>query len=184
MSLLIKAATLRADVQWLQRENRLAAILERVPPSTALLLRDPPLASTWVDSQHGEAVLRALESVDGKFAVLRMSREKLRDGLLPPLRPMIAGVLRLFGTSPATLYRRMNDLVKTSVRGMEFIYQPVSTRAGVMQVRYDVEREVPTCMFISCMAALEIALELCGVQGTVSEPERISPASARFRIVW
>jgi hypothetical protein len=184
MSFLIKGSTLRAQVKWLTRERKLDAVLQRVPPTTAELIHNPPLASTWIDARYVEPILSSLEAAEGTAAVLRMAREKMRDELLPPLRSMLTGVLRLFGATPATLYRRMNDLVKTSAQGMEFSYTASSEQSGVMEVRYLVEREVPSCTFVACMAALEAPFELCGVEGTVSDPERTGPTSARFRITW
>ena len=180
----VKAASLRAHVKWLAREKKLEAVLARVPPAVAELARNPPLASTWIDSLQIEPIMNALQELDGTQAVLRMSREELRADLIAPLRGMISGVLRLFGTSPATVYPRMNDMVKTSVRGMDFRFDRQFDRAGVMEVGYDVEREIPFCMFVSCTAALEMVLELCSVQGRVSDPERIDRATARFRISW
>jgi hypothetical protein len=181
----VKAGSLRAQVQWLRRENKLDTILARVPPKTAALMKEPPLASSWIDSKDIEPMLCAIESVDGHAGVLRMSRDSLRqDSFLQPLRPMLTGVLRLFHASPATLYRHMNDMVKTSVRGMDFAYHEEGATAGGMEVRYASDDEIPFCMFVSCMAALEMVLELCGVRGTVSEPVRLGPAQARFHISW
>jgi hypothetical protein len=180
----VKAATLRAHVKWLLREGKLEAVMARVPPEVAELARDPPLASTWIDYQRIEPIMVALAEIEGTQAVLRMSRDELKAELTTPLRHMISGVLRLFGTSPATVYGRLNDMVKTSARGMDFQFEPQFDRAGVMTVRYDVEREIPFCMFVSCVASLEKVLELCGVHGRVGDPERVNHSTARFRINW
>jgi hypothetical protein len=184
MSFEVKGASLRAHIKWLAREKRLDAVLERVPPPVAELARNLPLASTWIDAQLIEPIMQALQELDGTQAVLRMSREELRADLIAPLRGMISGILRLFGTSPASVYPRMNDMVKTSVRGMDFHFERQFDRAGVMEVRYDVEREIPFCMFVSCTAALEMVLELCGVVGRVGDAERVDRRTARFRISW
>jgi hypothetical protein len=180
----VKAASFRAHVKWLTREHKLEAVLARVPPAVAQLMRNPPLASTWIDSQLIEPILVALQELEGTQGVLRMSREELRADLIAPLRGMIAGMLRLFGTSPAAVYPRMNDMVKTSVRGMDFRFTQEFERTGVMVVHYEVEREIPLCMFVSCTAALEMVLELCGVHGRVGDPERVDRATVRFRISW
>jgi hypothetical protein len=181
--LLVKASTLRSHLKWITREGLLDKVAARLPPVTAALVRNPPLPSTWMDWSEMEPLLCALDAVDST-AVLRMSRDEVRQDLIAPLRPMVSAVLRLFGTSPATIYGRLNDMVKTTVKGMEFRFTSQSERSGVMDVRYDVEREIPTCMFVSCLAALEMVLELCGVPGTVTPPERMGRAHARFRIRW
>jgi hypothetical protein len=185
MSVLVKGASLRAHIGWLRRENKLELVRARVPMTTQRLIDDPPLPSTWLDSRDVEPLLCALEAIDGRAGVLRMARDAMHeDSFMARLRPMLAGVVRLFGTSPATLFRHLHDLVKSSVQGMSFEYLAESERAGVMEVRYAVDGEVPGCTFVSCMAALESLLELCGVNGVVGEPQRVGPAAARFRITW
>jgi hypothetical protein len=184
MSLLYKAGSLHANLAWLRKEGRLQAVMEHVPAPTLALMRNPPHANTWIDGRDIEPILCALEALDGNDAVLRMAREKLRTSILPPLLPMVSAVMRFFGTSPARMLRHVDDFVWPATQGMEFKYKPVTADSGIMDVHYRVERAIPMCMFISCMAPLELMLELCGVSGTVSEPERIAPASARFRIAW
>jgi hypothetical protein len=185
MSLLVKGASLRAHVNWLRRENKLEAVYGRLPEATRRLVDDLPLASTWVDFADWEPFLRALEAVVGLDGVLRMSRDTLhQDSFMSPLRPMLAGVLRLFGTSPATLYRHLDEMVKSNVKGMKFVFEDETERSGIMRVSYDVDHEVPGCVFVSCQAALETVIELCGARGVVAPPERTGPATVRFRIRW
>jgi hypothetical protein len=184
MAFTVKAASLRAYVAWMGRAGQLDAVVARVPPASAQLLLDPPLVSTWIDARELEPILCALDAIE-PGAVLRMTRESLReDTFLSLLRPMLAAVLRLFGASPATLYRHMNELVQTSVRGMDFAFRSDGERAGVVQVAYDVDGEVPSCMFASCQAALELVPHLCGLRGVVGEPERLSPSAVRFAVAW
>jgi hypothetical protein len=185
MSFLVKAASLRAYVAWLRRQGKLSAVMARVPPASAQLLASPPLVSSWIDARDIEPILCALEELDGAGAVLRMTRESLReDSFLTLLRPMLTAMLRLFGASPATLYRHMNDLCKTSVRGMDFAFRADGERAGTVDVSYAVEREIPSCMFLSCKAALELVPDLCGLRGAVGDPERLSPSAVRFLVAW
>jgi hypothetical protein len=184
VSVLIKSGTLHANLAWLTKEKKLEAVLERVPPETAALMRNPPAPHVWMDAKDVEPILCALEAIDGKEAVLRMAREKLRSHILPPLARVVSAVLQLFGASPARVFRHIDQLVGTSAQGILLKYRPTTDRSGVMEVSYAVEREVPTCTFISMMATLELYLELCAVRGTVSEPERTGPASARFAIAW
>jgi hypothetical protein len=175
---------LHANLDWLRKEGKLQAVMERVPPATRELMRNPPHPSVWIDARDLEPILRALEASDGNEAVLRMAREKLRASILPPLWPMISAVMRFFGMSPTRMLRHLDVIVCPTTQGMEFKYKPLTLHSGVMDVLYLVEREIPTCMFISCMAPLELILELCGVDGTVSPPERIGPSSTRFQIAW
>jgi hypothetical protein len=43
---------------------------------------------------------------------------------------------------------------------------------------------VPMCAFVNVMATLELVFNLCGVPGSVGEPERRSPSSAAYKVHW
>jgi hypothetical protein len=181
---LVKATTPRAYLKWLTRHKMFDAVLKLVPPGTAALMREPPLQSTWVQSESIEPIVRAVETLEGKAGVRRMSRETLHDELLPPLRKMATNILRLLGTSPATVYRHIDDLARTSIKGMNVYYTPTSERSGSVRITYDVDYEVPDCTFVAVMATLEGVLDLCEEHGTVSDPARRSRNSADYRVRW
>jgi hypothetical protein len=78
----------------------------------------------------------------------------------------------------------MNDLMKTSVVGLDVCFTSTSDRAGVAVASFDVSHEVPVCIFIALVASLEAVLDFCGVSGTVSDPIRDAPARAHYQIQW
>jgi hypothetical protein len=179
----LKAATLRHHIDWLAREHRLEAILQHVSPSTAALMRDPPLPATWIDLQEIEQVLSAIEAVDGPAAVRRASRAALEE-VLPRRRILLTGLLRLFGANPATLYKRMNELVRNSIEGVEYAYSPSSEHSGVMNVQYRASHEIARALLIGQIATFEVILDVCSLRGTVGEPERHGPVRASYQIQW
>jgi hypothetical protein len=180
----VKGKTLRSYVSWLEREKKLEAIVERVPKSTAAQIRRLPLDGTWMDFQPVEDVLCALYDLDGRAGIRRMMKEEMRDRLLPPLMPMMLGLLRMFGFSPATVFRRMDDFCRTGVRGMKFQYTPTSKYSGVMEVDYALGHEVPLPVLLALMVMFEASLDLCDARGKVSDPERVGMTGATFRIAW
>jgi hypothetical protein len=181
---LIKAKAVRCYAHWLTRENKLNRVLEQVPKETAALIQNPPLPSTWVEAALLEPVFSVVERIEGDGTLRRMSREALRDELLPPLRHMVSAFVRLLGASPETIYRHLNDLIKTSVVGLDIGFTPTSTRSGVVVASFDVTKEIPGCIFIALIATLEVVLEICGATGTVSDPVRDAPAKAHYQIEW
>jgi hypothetical protein len=183
MSVLVKARLVNGHVEWLRRERLLAAVLERVPPETRVLMHRPPPPSAWIAYEELEPIVCALDAIDSA-AVLRMTRDEIREALLPPLMPVIRKVLGAFNASPARGLRLFNELTLTSQRGMIFYYREVSARACIMEVQYQIDREIPYCMFVSCTAGFEALVEICGVTCTIAAPERIAPAAARFHISW
>jgi hypothetical protein len=181
---LVKAATPRAYIKWLTREKKFDAVLARVPPETAALMREPPLPSTWVVSAHVEPIVVALDAVGGRIAVRRMAHDVLHEDLLPPLHSATSALLRLFGTSPATLYARIDDLARTTIKGMQFKYRVLDNRAGVMRISYDVTYEIADCVFDALIATLESITQMCGVKGVIGDPKRVAPNSAEYLIRW
>jgi hypothetical protein len=181
----VRGVTLRAYIQWLTRESLLAEVLTRVPPSTARLLKDPPRADVWVEGREVLNVVTAIDTLYGLDGVRRFARETLDQQIVPTHRPVLIGLLRMFGASPVTLFKRMNLLVRWNVKGMDYCYLATSERAGVMEVRYLAEEEIETSAFVSGATVMEALLELCSAEnGTVGEPERLSATSVAYQIKW
>jgi hypothetical protein len=180
----VKGVVVRTYVKYLEREGRMAAVLERLSPAEAATLRNPPLPGTWVDAMVLENVSGAIFELDGLAALRRLSRTTINEGMLPTLRPMIQGIMRLIGVSPSSLFSRLNDVVKTSCKGIDYQWTSTGDRSGKMEVRYDTTRAVPAHAFITGAASLEAVLELCSVKGVVSEPELLGPNRGRYTIRW
>jgi hypothetical protein len=179
----LKGSTLRSYVEVLQRERRREAVMERVPPETAALIATPPLASTWVDWLHVVHITRAVEALSGLQGVRDFARKMIDEAKKPHLR-LLEGLLRLFGASPASIFQRMNDLVKGTIENQEFIYTPLSERSGVMEMRYFIDDEVPHCIHISAMSTLQAILDVCGAKGTIGYPDLVGPNRVAYKIHW
>jgi hypothetical protein len=179
----VKGATLRSYLHWLQRERKVDEILARVPPSTAALLREPPLPGTWIDGMELVRLMTALQAVAGIDSVRRCGRETLQE-MLPSHHSLITGLIRLFGTSPATVFAHADELFKTGVEGIHYRYTPTGERSGTMLVSYAVAAELPLCIFINGLSVLQLLFALVGVPGTVGEPERRGPTAAAYQLRW
>jgi len=179
----LKASTLRSYIAVLEKDNRRDAVMAQVPPETAAVIAEPPLPSTWVDWKHVVHITVAVESLAGMAGVRQLARRAVDEAKGPYVR-VLETVLRLFGTSPAAIFKRMNDLTKNAIQNMEYAYTPISDRAGVMEVRYHVDFEVPTCMFVGGMSVMTAVMESCGIHGVVGEPERLSATSVAYKIRW
>jgi hypothetical protein len=179
----LKGSTVRCYLQVIDRDPRRDAIVANLPAATVALVLNPPLATSWVDFAHVTALTLAVESAGGVAAVRDLARKVVDQAKRPHLR-ILEGVLRLFGASPATVLRRMSDIVKHTIENNQWTYTPTSERSGVMDVRWLVDGEVPSCMFIGATATIQAVLDACGVRGLIGAPERIGPAHARYVIQW
>jgi hypothetical protein len=179
----VKGATLRSYINVIQRHPRRDQIVAKLPPASAPLMNDPPLSGSWVDWRHIEALTVAVEAVDGMAGVRQLADDAIIEAKRPYMR-VLEGVIRLFGTSPRTIFKRMNELVKSAVENMHYVWTPLSDHAGVMEIEYGTDHEVPLCMLVGARASFLAVLHACGVNGLVSEPERLAPNKASFRISW
>jgi hypothetical protein len=179
----LKAMTFRSYVGILVKDGLRDAVVARVPPATAALMANPPLAGSWMDFQPIFQVMEAVEAIGGLPAVRELSRKGTSESRKPYMG-VVESVIKLFGTSPATLFKRMNSLVSSFIRGVDFKYTATDERAGVMEVEFLPEYPIPMCAFIGQVPTFQALFEVCGVQGTVGQPERLSPHKARFHLKW
>jgi hypothetical protein len=183
MAVRIKATTFRSYVAILAGDGKRDAVMAHVPPDTAALMRDPPLPGSWMDGRHVHDVLVAVDQIGGMGAVRELARRGTEDARRPYMS-IVEGVLKLFGTSPATLFKRMNALVSSVLEGVDFSYTPTGDRAGVMDVTWSADFEMPMSEFASLMPTFQTLLDSCGAKGVVEMPERLGPSRARYRIQW
>ena len=179
----LKAMTFRSYLAILAKDNQLAAVVARVPPATAALMADPPLAGSWMDFIAMLHISEAMESIGGMAAVRDLARKGTNDARKPYMG-VVETVLKLFGTSPATLFKRMNSLVGSFIRGVDFRYIVESEHSGVMEVEFLPEYPIPLCVFVSQMPTFQALFETCSVKGVVGQPDRLSTQKARFNLQW
>jgi hypothetical protein len=179
----VKAQWLRSYVSILVANGKRDAVIALVPSATAALLRDPPLAASWIDMRHITEITVAVEKVGGLQAV-RDNGRKVVEQSRKPYMAVMEGLLRLFGTSPATLFKRMGSLVSVFVDGISFKYTATTERSGIFEVQYAGDADVPLCVFVGHLAAYQLCLDVCGVKGAVGDPEMIGPSQARYHVHW
>jgi hypothetical protein len=179
----IKAAWLRPLISVLIEENKLEAVKALVQPDTAALLFAPPLATSWIEFKHNVRIFEAIEKTCGMMAVRDFSKRMTEQARKPYMR-VVEGLLRMFGMSPATLFRRVDDIARGFVTNHQFRYTVINERAGTMEIFYDAAYPIPDCIFVSAIPSLEVLLHMCGVKGMVHSPQRLGPNRARFRIEW
>jgi hypothetical protein len=92
--------------------------------------------------------------------------------------------LTLFGTSPATLFAHLGQLVSSSIEGCEYRYDPTGERSGVVTVTYPAARQIPARSFYTTVATFNLVLELCSIKGHVGLPRPRGPNSATYVVRW
>jgi hypothetical protein len=181
---LIKGGTFRAYVKQLEEGKTLEVVLRRVSPEAATLARNPPLKSSWVDAHKLTELVEAVYALQGREGVLQLGRDVVQKQMLPFFLPMLRGIMRVVGVSPAALLSRYQSILKPIVQGQEFRYEPTSPRSGIMEIRYDTDVTLHWGVFAQNIAGFECIFRVCGVEGTVDEFEILGPQQARFPLSW
>lgn len=183
----VKASALRGYVSVLQRRGFLEELLRDASEGTRRVVASPPAASAWIDATPTEELMALLAEKKGLARVREVSREALDEGVVPLVLPLVSGILRLFGTSPATLLARTELLTRPNLRGVSFRFTSSGEKSGVMVLTFDRDREVPLHRFVAFAGAFELTLRMCRTSGVVDEPALVdSPErnSASYEIHW
>jgi hypothetical protein len=179
----MKATTLRSYIKVLTADGLLESIAARVPAETAALLAEPPLASSWFEWKHMVAINDAIEGVGGMTAIRDLSWKAIvaTKGLHSVV---VEGFLRICGVSPASFFKRMTEMAKHAVHGIEWKYTPIGAREGIMEAHYHVEERVHDNIFVGGIATYRLIFDFCGIKPMIHEPERIGPTRVRYRFQW
>jgi hypothetical protein len=149
----VKGWIFRGHVAYLKKHGRLDAVVARLSPAAAAAVVTLPLAGSWIDGPLLDEIVEVVDALEGTPALLAMEEAMLRLDMVAVLLPMVQGLIRIFGTSPATLYRRLGDLIRTSSQGIEFHYIETSERSGTMEVRYHTNKAMTRPSFMTTVPA-------------------------------
>jgi hypothetical protein len=182
-----KGSVVREHIAAIAEEGVLDQVARRLPTRTLPVLRDLPIATSWLEYYVLDDILTAYAVVCGEDRVKPLAR-RAAARYAGYARPLIEGTLRLFGTSPAALLSRMDLIARTSSRGAEYLYTPTSVDSGTLDVR-SVGREPPSrAMILAMEAGLELIMEMCGKgHGRVESVELLDRGGAvvaRYRVRW
>jgi hypothetical protein len=183
----VKASAWRGMTSQLARMGLLEPVRDSLPAATRALVDAPPPSSNWVDFERYEELALAVVALSGNAMWRRVLHRVTIDSVYPLMRTAVEGFLRLFGLTPATLLERFDTITRLASRGVEYRYHPDGENAGVLEVCYPAHRLVNVVHFHGSAGGLEALLELCGVEGVVSEPEMVEDGignRARLRVRW
>jgi hypothetical protein len=183
----VKGSLVRAVVLTLEAHGLREQVLALVSPEAGALIREPPLATRWIEARLHDEILEALLQLLGPDGLRALNREAVERGVHPLLRGTAMRLLRVFGTSPAALLSRFDRVSGTTARGVVYSYTPTGPMSGWFEIEYPTMREVPLGAFIATGGALSLVFDLCGAIGTFGEPEWVPNGRrncARFAVAW
>jgi hypothetical protein len=172
----VKASTLRAYMAQIAKLGVLPEVMAKVHADTRRSMEAPPLPSVWIDGLVIEDMISALESLRGIEAVRTVTREGHGAVGLPILKPIVTGLLRVFGGSPNTLFSRWPDITKTALRGVTFQWVLDTPTSGRLTVTFP-RKNVPRSAYVGMESGCWLVLDLCGAKGTVAATELANEGS-------
>ena len=181
-----KASAWRSLIDVMREVGVLERVRERSDPAVQEFLDKPPFPSTWMPAIPFQSVLAVLEKEVGIEGVREIARESTNGGMMKVMRPLVEGLLRIFGSDPASFYKRVPKVMESQVRGITFDFKTVEDGRAELLLSYDYLRDCPTGSFVYWESVLQQVQEVCGRQGTATTERIDTPRrnSARLVFTW
>jgi hypothetical protein len=180
----LKGVLVRQFRGWVVERGLLDRTRSKLPSEFADALDSDVFVTDWIDFRVMGAIIYGLESVTSPQTVFDAMRAVSRTGTVPRIQPILDGIVRLFGLSPAALFSRMNLINRATTRGIETAWSPRGEREGVISMTFDGPVDPPSPWGLYSSAALnawagtaQTVFDVCDVRGTVT------PSPAKERVV-
>jgi hypothetical protein len=151
-------------------------------PETRAALESPS-STNWHD---GMVVIDAAEAVlrlAGEAGVEEMNYTAVKRSLGPVMAPFLRVTLALFGASPDSIIKRMNDSLGAVMRGVRSEWQPSGPKSGRIIITHP--DDVRDVSWPCWKGSLRFTYDLCGVKGEI-QPRRdaATPRTLVFDCTW
>jgi hypothetical protein len=163
---MVRGVSMQGYLEYLRGVGAFPGVLAVIAPRTRSVLLDPPLTTEWIELTHNLDLFAAYAEVAGADAVRRMAYAATRDSISWVLRPVVRSALHAFGSSPATLFSRSALLLRFSVRGQTFRYEPTGEKSGLLEIR-TIGVHPPSSFFDAWAGIVEYVIEMCATTGAV-----------------
>ncbi len=186
----LKGVLVRQLRGWITEQGLVERTREKLPREFAAAFESEVFATDWVDARETAALLYALESATNAQTVFDAMRTISRTGTIPRIQPILDGIVRLFGLSPATLFSRLNLINRATTRGVETAWSPRGERDGVVAMTFDgpVDPPSPWGIFSSSTinawaGTAQTVFDVCDVRGTIT-PLPVKDRVVELRAQW
>lgn len=144
----------------------------------------------WVDLRMMGPIVYALHEAAGPEAVFEALRHANRVGTVPRIQPILDGIVRLFGLSPASVFSRMHLINQATTRGVECQWTPDGTQRGRLTLLFAGPIDPPSPWGLYSSAAqqgwagsMQVVFDVCDVRGRV-EPLSARPPTIELSARW
>lgn len=120
-------------VRGLKRSPKFAELDAKLSMGAATLVRNP-FSAQWQPAKAFEELGATAVEVLGADAFEALTLSALEERFGPIVLPMIKSTLA--SKSPAPVLKKLGELIKVAVRGVDIQFQPDGEQGGVLQVSY------------------------------------------------
>lgn len=156
-----RAGAWRGFIELLHERELFEPVRARVPPPVQRLMDTPPLAVSWMPAMGFQFVFRALDELVSPEAFVQLAHDSVVKGPLRRMKPVIEGIIRIFGASPAAFLQKTPQLMASQVEGITFSIDELGEGYAIVGVCYDYLHDVPRVGFEYWRGAMQITFELC-----------------------
>lgn len=140
----------------LRRRAEYDAIYKKLSDG-AKRLADDPHTDVWQPARPFEEIGEVATSVIGETAFEALTYQAMRERFGPIVMPMLKSSLAATNRSPVAVLKKLNDLVKVAMRGIEVLFQADGPTTATMQIIYP--RPVSKNVLKSWMGVLRFVFE-------------------------
>jgi hypothetical protein len=180
----VKGAVLRSQIAALERLGWLDEVRAEVDPVTRKLFDTPPSLVDWIPVARSVAIVDAIarrRSLDDVVMFGTVGSARVID---TTLKPIIQGILSVFGVEPHRLFARSEIVLKAMFRGAVSRYVETGPSSGDFMLQIDVDG-LSTAYWAMWRGTLAHAFPLCACEGTIGAPSLSeSNTVARFDVRW
>lgn len=131
----VSSVNLTAMGKALASSGRSAEVYALLSPE-ARATWENPLTARWHPGRHAVEGWAAVVKVGGVRWLEDLNFTLTRQSFGPIVGPLVKIGLTLSGSSPATIFSRLGNLVSVALKGLTFDWQPASASAGTLRVTY------------------------------------------------
>jgi len=166
-----------------ERYGILEKMRPRLSPELAALVARPPLPISWVSAAVFDELLKAAGESSSRDMVRKVAYENTSQQTGQMVLPMLRTLLKLWGATPATLFRNLNSVVTVQVKGTRLDYVPETESSGIIEI--DSDRVANDYVYAGWEGTLMYAYEVAGVKGEIGRTQLLEGGrKGRLPVSW
>ena len=185
---LAKGTLMRGWRDVLLKERLLEAVLARLTPEVAAMLRDPPASTEWVDVAYYECVAQAVCDQVGEERLDPLFVDAQRTGWVILLSRWLGGIVRVFGASPGAVLSRAEGAAKANTVGFDLKWRPLTERSGELVATYPYRPRIHPAAAWGTSSACQLAADAVGAtmrrERPIVESTPEGGSRVRVRVHW